>query len=197
MKSKFVWKEVGESVARDLKRIAIAGVLATAIACADATGPVPAVRITPAESSVALQTTPQGKALNTSVLVTNNSNFVVAVGGCGMTLEKAGTPSSPPGKSDWSTVWTKICYLLDALAGQSTASPGIAPWYDYYATVNPGQTVSLPISAVVGDPTAPSFTGEPGEYRVRVPLAMHMLNAFRTASPEQSVSDPFTIIPSP
>jgi hypothetical protein len=104
-------------------------------------------------------------------------------------------PALPPGKQDWTMVWARICYLLDALAGQ--VAPGASTLIGYETILKPGESATIPISAVVGQQPYPNFTGEPGAYRFYIPLQMIVLGASRDLSPEESVSIPFTLLPSP
>jgi hypothetical protein len=193
MESRSGQRKLRERAGFCLSRTAIAGSMLLAAACTDSTGPADRVRIVPVTPTVTLQTTPQGQVLSTSVTLTNNSAYRVAWSYCGVSLEKAGMPALPPGKSDWQTVWRRICYLLDAAASQSgTASPAIP--FDAQI-LQPGESVTVPVSAIVGQPPYPNFTGETGQYRVRIPLSIQLLGTYRDIAPERSVSDPFTLLP--
>jgi hypothetical protein len=195
MESRSGQNELRERAVFCLSRTAIAASLFLAAACTDATGPADRVRIVPETPTVTLQTTPQGRVLSTSVTLTNNSSYRVAWSSCGVSLEKAGMPALPPGKSDWQTVWRRICYLLDAAASQSGATSFTIP-FDAQI-LQPGQSVTIPVSAVVAQPPYPEFTGEIGQYRVRIPLSIQLLlGAYVEITPERSVSDPFTLLSS-
>ena len=195
MESRYGQKELRQRAVFCLSRTAIAASLFLAAACTDATGPADRVRIVPETPTVTLQTTPQGQLLSTSVTLTNNSAYRVAWSSCGVSLEKAGMPALPPGKSDWQTVWRRICVLLDAAASQSASTPSAIP-FDAQI-LQPGQSVTIPVSAIVAQPPNQSFTGEPGQYRVRIPLSIQLLlGAYLEIAPERSVSDPFTLFPS-
>ncbi|HEX9220262.1 MAG TPA: hypothetical protein VF858_07230 [Gemmatimonadaceae bacterium] len=196
MKCKPGQKNVGQRVVIDLARTTIISALLIGTACTDSTGPFQPVRIVPAAPNVALQTTPQGKVLSTSFTLTNNSAYPVIWSTCSVTLEKAGMPALPPGKSDWETVWARICYLLDAVANQSASTASAISGFDD-AILQPGKSVPIPISALVGQHPYENFTGEPGRYRVRVPMYIRVLGFYRVIPADQSVSEPFTLLPSP
>jgi hypothetical protein len=157
-------------------------------ACSDSTGPTRFVVITPASQTVALETTPTGKILRTSITLTNTSSFPVTWDYCGLTLEKniSGIIELADGpRPPWFTVWVQACYLLSAEA--------IA----YYTTpLQPGQSVTIPIAAPVGQSfSALPFDGSPGEYRVHLTLATQILhNQYRTVPHDFSVSDSFMIV---
>jgi hypothetical protein len=162
-----------------------AGVVVTA-GCSDTTGPSGAVRIVPAASTVNMQTTPQGRVLSTSVTITNNSPYVVVYSSCGVTLEMLSPPALPPGKREWTMVWGRICALLAASASFST--------YPGPETLQPGESVTIPIVAIAGTPYS-TFSGQPGQYRFHVALAIRILGSYHNATPEQSVSEPFVLDP--
>jgi hypothetical protein len=184
--------ELGEGAPIGLARTAVLWAVLFGAACSDSTGPVSPVRIVPQASSVMLQATPQGQALNATFILTNTSSFQVAWGTCGVTLEKAGLPALPPGKTEWQMVWARVCYLLDALASQSRAASSAIPWD--YMVLKPGESATISISAIVGQPPNTNFTGEPGLYRIRVPLSMNVLGFDRAVPADQSVSEPFTLV---
>jgi hypothetical protein len=151
------------------------------------------VRIVPASPTVALQSPQQGLTLNTSVTLTNATGHPVAYYSCGISLEKQGMPALPPGKSGWETVWSRICYVLEL--GPATLS-SLFP--DYVGEVlQPGQSVTIPIIAAVGQLPYPSFTGEPGTYRFHVSLFSQILGRYYPAPYESSVSDSFMLLPAP
>lgn len=188
-------QKVGKTVVSGFARVAILATVVAGAACTDSTGPVVRVSIVPAAPTIALQSTPQGQALKTSVTVTNSSRYPVAYTSCGITLEKAGMPQLPPGKSDWEPVWHSICYVLEinSAAGSAT-SPQAGP--EFVGTVlQPGESVTLLVLAFVGQPVFPDFTGEPGLYRFHVPLSAHVIGAYRPLPYELSVSDSFALLP--
>ncbi len=158
-------------------------------ACSDTTGPARFVSITPASQTVVLQTVPTGKFLHTSVTLTNNSLFRVTWGGsCGVSLEKkidyafienADGPTPP-----WFTVWSAVCAALSAEAVAI-----------FYAPLQPGQSVSIPIDIPVTLTGTPRFDGSPGEYRVHLSLATQIFNSqYRVIPHDLSVSDPFSVV---
>ena len=175
-------------------RVAAAAVVAAIFAgCSDTTGPEMVAAITTPSPSIALQATPQGPVLNTVVTVTNTSAYAMAWSSCGVTLEKAGLPALPPGKSDWQSVWTRACYLLEAgavLSGVATPIP------DYpSAILKPGETVTIQIVAPAGQQPYPNFDGQPGQYRFHVPLSISVLGTFHSVPHDRSVSEPFALLP--
>jgi hypothetical protein len=106
---------------RHVDVVAIAAALFLVAGCTDSTAPVAIARIEPATSTVILQHTPQGQVLTTSVIVTNTTPFDVSYLSCGVSMEKAGLPALPPGKSEWQTVWVRYCALLDASSSFTSA----------------------------------------------------------------------------
>jgi hypothetical protein len=188
-------QKVGKTVVSGFARVAILATVLTGAACTDSTGPAVRVSIVPAAPTVALQSTPQGQALKTSVTVTNSSRYPVAYTSCGITLEKAGMPQLPPGTSGWEPVWHSICYVIDIhLVAVSATSPSVGA--EFVGTVlQPGESVTLSVVAIVGQPPFPDFTGEPGLYRFYVPLSAHILVAYRPIPYELSVSDSFALLP--
>ena len=168
------------------RMLAVAAGAAFVSGCSDSTGPQGAVRIVPAAPTATMQTTPQGRVLNTSVTITNNSPYVVAYSSCGVSLEMLGMPALPPGKREWTSVWARVCALL---AVNESFSIDLAP-----ETLQPGESVTIPIYAVAGDSFS-SFSGQPGQYRFHVALAMKIFGSYHNATPEQSVSEPFELNP--
>jgi hypothetical protein len=197
MKSRPGQKEVGERAEKRFARVAIAAILVVGASCTDSTGPARRVTIVPAAPTVALQTTPQGQTLNTSVTLTNTSAEPIAWSSCGMTLEKAGLPQLPPGKGSWDTVWQSICLLLeegpvaDATASSSFGASLGGP------ILRPGESITVPVSVPVGQPPYSNFNfkGEPGEYRFHFFLSTQILGTYFQVPYELSVSDPFTLLP--
>jgi len=183
--------EVGSVLAR-LAWLWLAPAALGGIACSESTAPMRAAQIVPASATVALQATPQGNILNTSVTITNTSSRAVAYSFCGASLEKKGLPALPPGTSEWKFVWSQLCAVLE-ISGEATM-PTVSPAFDQII-LQPGASATIPIYAVAGQQPYPEFTGEPGLYRVRVPLAVELLGRFFPAEPDQSVSDPFEVIP--
>jgi hypothetical protein len=188
-------QKVGKTVIPGFARAAILATVVAGAACTDSTGPAVRVSIVPAAPTVALQSSPQGQVLKTSVTLANSSRYAVAYTSCGITLEKAGMPQLPPGKSDWEPVWHTICYVLDINSVASSAtSPSVGA--EFVGTVlQPGESVTLSVVALVGQPVFPDFTGEPGLYRFHVPLSARIVGAYRPIPYELSVSDSFALLP--
>jgi hypothetical protein len=167
--------------------LALAAVVGLA-ACIGTTEPVRLVSITPAAASVALQTTASGRVLNTSVTLTNVSKNPVTFDLCTLTLEKlkgvvfaeAADGPQPP----WYTVWSQICVALKATnnSGFETVS------------LPSGASLTIPVSAQVGQNGASSFDGSPGTYRVHLSLVTDIVGQVRTIPHDLSVSDPFSIV---
>lgn len=102
-------------------------------------------------------------------------------------------PALPPGKTEWTHVWSQTCYLLQVAAGQSSAAA--ADLILRQNVLKPGESVTIPVSAVVGQMPFPDFRGDPGTYRFHIPLSVHLLRIYEPASTENSVSEPFTVLP--
>jgi hypothetical protein len=176
-------------------RAATAAVIAVGISlgCSDSTGPAERPKIAPASATMALESSPQGPRLNTSVTLTNTSSHPLVWSVCGVTLEKAGQPALPPGERTWESVWSRICYVLDVSTPATTRSLTSASSLGG-AVLTPGASVTIPIIAVVGQQPFPNFTGEPGLYRFRLALSTELLGTYYPLPPELSVSDSFTIV---
>ena len=168
----------------------IAAALFLVAGCTDSTAPVAIARIEPATSTVILQSSPQGQVLTTSVIVTNTTPFDVSYSSCGVSMEKAGLPALPPGKSEWQTVWVRYCALLEA-SSSFTSAVLLAE------VLRPGASITIPIVAVAGQLPSPDFKGEPGEYRFHVPMSLKVFGSYRPAPYEVSVSGSFTLLPAP
>jgi hypothetical protein len=187
--------KAGKTTVPGFARAATAAVIAVGITlgCSDSTGPGHHPKIEPASPTMALESSPQGPRLNTSVTLTNTSSHPLVWSECGVSLEKGGMPALPPGERTWESVWSKICYVLDAGVPATTTS--LTSTVSLGGTVlKPGESVTIPIIAVVGQQPFPNFTGEPGLYRFRLTLASVILGNYYPLSPELAVSDPFTIV---
>lgn len=167
----------------------VASLAIVAAGCSDATAPARVALITTPTSSIALQQTPQYQVLNTSVTVTNTSAYPLAWSSCAVSLEKAGLPALPPGKSDWTSVWNRLCYILDVAAAIS--NPTVPP----ESLLAPGQSATISIVAPVGQQPYPEFDGQPGAYRFYVPLSIVVLGTYHQVPHDASVSQPFTLLP--
>lgn len=199
MKSRPGQKEVGERAVTILARAAIAVVLVVAASCTDSTGPARRIAITPAASTVALQVTPQGQALTTSVVLTNTSDRPIAWSSCGMSLEKAPLPALPPGTGSYETVWQSICFLLDdSPATDATTSTSFGASLGG-PILGPGESVAVPVSIPVGQPpySTYNFKGDPGAYRFHFALSTEILGTYYPVPHDLSVSDFFTLLPVP
>lgn len=187
-------KAVGKRVS-GFAWMAVAATFVVGTACSDSTGPVEqVVRIEPAAPTISLQATPQGTTLNTSVTLTNASSRSLRWSACGVGLEKAGLPALPPGKRAWEPVWARICYLLAVNpAALSTTTAG-DPIY-LGAVLKPGESVTIPIVAIVGQSPYPNFTGEAGLYRFRLTLSTEFMGTYYPLPDESSVSESFTLLP--
>lgn len=193
MKSRPGQNKLLEKTLVGVARIAIIAVVMVGVACADSTGPLRFVQIVPASPTVTLQTTPQGKVLSTSVTVTNTSSFTVVVSSCGVSLEMAPMPALPPGKSDWTFVWSQICAALEAATSQSSATPTSTGLGE--SVLKPGESVIIPVLAVVGQAPFPKFSGDSGSYRFHVPVWVSVPGFYPPASTENDVSEPFFLLP--
>jgi len=196
MKSRPGQKEMGVQRATGFARAVIAAVLLVAASCTDSTGPARRIAITPAAPTVALQATPQGQALITSVTLKNTSAHPIAWSSCGMSLEKMGMPALPPG-TGWETVWQSICFLLDnSPATDATTSTSFGASLGG-PILRPGESVDVPVSIPVGQPpySTYNFKGEPGAYRFHFSLSTEILGTYYPVQHDLSVSDFFTLIP--
>jgi hypothetical protein len=197
MKSRPGQKEVGEQATTAFARAAIAVVLVVAVACTDSTGPARRIAITPTAPTVALQATPQGQALITSVTLTNTSSHPVAWSSCGMSLERAPLPALPPGTGSSETVWESICFLLDnSPAPDATISTSFGASLGG-PILKPGESVDVPVSIPVGQPpySTYNFKGDPGAYRFHFALSTEILGTYYPVPHDLSVSDFFTLLP--
>jgi len=196
MKSRPGQKEVGGQRGTGFARTMIAAVLVVAVSCTDSTGPARRIEIIPAAPTVALQATPQGQALITSVTLTNTSSHPIAWSSCGMSLEKMGMPALPPG-TGWETVWQSICFLLDnSPAADATTSTSFGASLGG-PILKPGESVDVPVSIPVGQPpySTYNFKGEPGAYRFHFSLSTEILGTYYPVQHDLSVSDFFTLLP--
>jgi len=179
--------------------MALVATLAIGVACTDSTGPTVVLTIVPAAPTIALQTTPQGQALNTSVTLTNTSAHPISWSSCGMTLEKAGLPALPPANGSWDTVWQSICLLLDdSPVAETTTSSSFGTSLGG-PILRPGESVIVPVFVPVGQVPYSNFTfnGEPGAYRFRFFLSEQILGTYYPVPHALSVSDSFTLLPAP
>jgi hypothetical protein len=196
MKSRPGQKEAGERAVTGLGRAVIAAVFIVAVSCTDSTGPARGIAITPTAPTVALQATPQGQALITSVTLKNTSAHRIAWSYCGMSLEKIGMPALPPG-TGWETVWQSICFDLD-----NSPAPDATISYAFGTSLGgpilkPGQSVDVPVSIPVGQPpySIYNFEGKPGAYRFHFSLSTEILGTYYPVQHDLSVSDSFTLLP--
>lgn len=196
MKSRPGQKAMGGQVTTGFARAAIAAMLVVAVSCMDSTGPARRIAITPTAPTVALQATPQGQALITSVTLTNSSEHPIAWSTCGMSLEKMGMPALPPG-TGWETVWQSICFLLD-----DNPAPDVTISSSFGASLGgpilkPGESVDIPVAIPVGQPpySTYNFKGDPGAYRFHFSLSTEILGTYYPVLHDLSVSDPFTLLP--
>jgi hypothetical protein len=166
--------------------------VALAMACAESTGVAGSVRIQPATPTVALQTTPLGLGLQTSVTLTNTSSTSIRWARCGMALQKRdAVVAVESGDGAWVSVWTEVCaYAVD---DASTALTSSSLLYPGEAVLQPGSSVVIPITAPVGPTPYSFFRGDPGTYRVRLYLSTDFLGRNYPLPPERSVSDSFTV----
>jgi hypothetical protein len=157
------------------------------VACNDTTGPARFVVITPASESVALQTVPGGKMLNTWVTLTNISSKPIGFNACrGVSLERrvdisANAALADGPKPPWTQVWTAPCGF-EALAAVIGTGP-----------LQPGATMIIPVNVLAGVIGAAGFDGSPGLYRVHLTLATEILGVSGVIPHDLSVSNPFSL----
>lgn len=175
-------------------RAATAAVIAAGISlgCSDSTAPAQHPKIEPASPTISLQSGPPGPSLKTSVTLTNTSSHPLIWSVCGVSLEKAGPPALPPGERAWEMVWAQTCYALDRPMPLTTSLTDLSSYGE--AILKPGQSITIPVVAVVGQQPFPDFTGEPGLYRFRLALSTQLFGNYYPVPPELSVSDSFTIV---
>lgn len=150
--------------------------------CGGSTEPVTAVRIVPSAQTFAIQPTVRGPTLQVSVTVTNTSSNPIYYWSCAVRLQrKADGPVALNSDGIWMTVWSPIC------SAEATVPP---------PTLQPGESVTIPITAVVStDPQyLPNFDGMPGLYRAQFSLATKVLGFTRQLSEEESSSAGFTVV---
>jgi hypothetical protein len=136
----------------------------------------------PASRTVAIQPTVHGPTLSVSVTITNTSANPIYYWACGVRLQRREDgPVALTTDGTWLTVWSPIC----------TAEATVPP-----PTLQPGESVTIPITAVVSTNPQyrPNFDGTPGLYRAQFSLATRVLNFSRQLSPEESSSEPFSVI---
>jgi len=102
----------------------------------------------------------------------------------------------PPGKREWEPVWSRICYLL-AVNPAALSTTTIGDPFFYGAVLKPGESVTIPVVAIVGQSPYPNFMGEAGLYRFRLTLATEFMGTYYSLPYESSVSDSFTLLPAP
>ena len=150
--------------------------------CTSTTEPVALVRIVLASPTVAIQSTPQGAKLSTSVTLTNTSNFPVIWSSCSMQLERKDDVAFPASDSydGWEAVWFPICSLVLNL------EPPVP--------LQPGESVVVPITAIAYSQSPGSFLGEPGLYRVQFFIGAMVAGEYRQIPRAASSSAPFTVV---
>ena len=150
-------------------------------ACSSATEPGPRVSIVPDSHTVAIQPTVYGPTLSVSVTLKNTSANPIYYWSCAVRLQRrADGPVALNSDGAWLTVWSPMC----------TAQAPVHP-----PTLQPGESVTIPISAVVSTnpQNLPNFDGTPGLYRAQFSLATRVLNYSRQLSAEESSSEPFSV----
>ena len=159
--------------------LAVLATVAALSACTNTTEPIATVRIVAASQTVALQPSAQGPTLRTSVTLTNTSSVPIYWSSCGVSLEqKVDFILTTGGGGNWQMVWAPYCLLDLSLA----------------STLQPGESVTVPIEVVVTRAFVPSFSGEPGLYRVHLSLNTQTLGKYVALPHEASSSDPFTLV---
>lgn len=150
--------------------------------CASTTEPVAALRIVPASQTVVLQPSTQGPTLSTSVTLTNTSALPLIWSSCSMQLERRDDIAVPASNTDagWEVVWSPICPLVLNL------EPPV--------TLQPGESVVVPITAVAYSQNPGSFLGEPGLYRVQFFIGAMVAGDYRQLPRAASSSGTFTVV---
>jgi hypothetical protein len=150
-------------------------------ACTNTTEPVGAIKIVPISGTVSLQTSPQGPTLSTSLTLTNWSAHTIYWHPCALSLErKIGdvVALDQDGEPGWQRVWSPVCGL-DLVAASA---------------VEPGESVTVPISVVATRDYSPSFTGDPGLYRVHLYISTKIGADYQAVPYRASSSEPFEVI---
>jgi len=175
--------EVGKRGQWKLHGSGIATLIAVALlsACASSTEPVGAIRIVPTSETVSLLASPQGPTLSTSLILTNASANTIYWHPCALSLErKTGdvVALDQDGEPGWQRVWSPICALDIYMA----------------SVVEPGESVTVPISVVANRDYLPSFTGDPGSYRVHLYLTTKIGPDYSAVPYRASSSEPFEVV---
>jgi hypothetical protein len=182
MKSRVVRFEGGTKVvSRTLRQaIVVAVALPVMTFCTGSTEPAASVSIVPASQTVAIQPSVHGPTLNVSVTMTNTSPHAIYWSSCGVGLQRK-NETVGAGKTTtamWQTVWLPICATIATV----------------FDPLQPGESVTVPITAVVSQVNPPTFDGAPGLYRVRFSLSTEVAGSIRALPEDQSSSDPFTVV---
>ena len=156
------------------------GAVAVLTACTESTEPPARVSIVPASQTFAIQPSVHGPTLNVSVRLTNTSSHPIYWSSCAVALQRKNEIVALEAKTSglWQTVWMPICTAIATV---------IDP-------LEPGESVTVPISAVVSLVNPPTFDGAPGLYRVRFSLSTEVVGSTRVLPEEQSSSNPFTVV---
>ena len=150
-------------------------------ACTSTTEPVGAIKIVPASGTVSLAASPQGPTLSISLTLTNTSTNAIYWHPCALSLErKVGevVALDQDGEPGWQRVWSPIC-ALDLVAA---------------SVLEPGESVTVPISVVATRDYSPSFTGDPGLYRVHLYLTTKIGTDYSAVPYRASSSEPFEVV---
>ena len=150
--------------------------------CTSTTEPVSAVRIVPASPTVVLRPLPHGLTLSTSVTLTNTSAVPIIWSNCSFVLERyIGIAALFPNEdAAWAEVWSPVCSLALSL---------VPP-----VPLQPGESVIVRVTAIANPQYPGTFSGEPGQYRVRLYLTANLAGQYAQLSREASTSDPFTVV---
>ena len=181
MKSRVVRAEGMISAVKLSTLVALLGMALLLVSCSSTTEPTRVITIVPMSQTVAIQPAVHGPTLSVDVKLTNTSPNPIYYSSCGVSLQrKADGPIALNSGGIWLTVWSQIC----------TAEATFPP-----PTLQPGESVTIPITAVVSTNSQfpPNFDGAPGLYRVQFLLATKVLTFSHQLSREESSSDPFTV----
>lgn len=175
--------EVGKRGQGKLHGRVIATLITVAMlsACASTTEPVGAIRIVPTSGTVSLQASPQGPTLSTSVTLINTSAHTILWHPCALSLErKTGevVALDPGGEPGWQRVWSPVCALDLSVA----------------SAVEPGESVTVPVSVVANQDNWAGFIGDPGVYRVHLYLTSKSGDDYNAVPYRASSSESFEVV---
>ncbi|MEA2763223.1 MAG: hypothetical protein QOD47_2507 [Gemmatimonadaceae bacterium] len=148
-------------------------------ACSAAPKSAGPVVIVPTSRTVALGTTPRGKTIDVSIVITNTSSNSILWSACTLSLEEYRYLLAPDRKgSDWTEVWAAGCPDLN------TTTPPLRP----------GESVTVPLHILAERSSSRDFVGQPGVYRVHFFLSAYIGGEYEQLPYAESVSQSFNVV---